>query len=71
MNGVEYKSQTDFFALNPQHTNTTNTEVKLFCYYTIPEYFECIMNENKMRYCNNRGGVMNVYRKIDSKSWNI
>ena len=66
VNGVEYKSQTEYFMKhNPERTDATNTQVKMFCYHTIPEYRERIMNKNKMRYRNRRGGVVNVYHKFD------
>ena len=71
VNGVEYKSQTEyFFAHNPHRTDTTGTEIKMYCYHTIPEYRERIMNKNKMRYRTKRGGVVNAYRKFDKTSWN-
>ena len=68
--GVEYKSQREyFFAKTTDRETATCAEIKMFCYHTIPEYREQIMEKNKNRYRNKHGGVVNFYRKFDRTTW--
>ena len=70
VNGVEYKSQREyFFAKNTDRETAMCAEIKMFCYHTIPEYREHIMEKNKNRYRNKHGGVVNFYRKFDRTTW--
>ena len=66
VNGVEYRTQTEyFFQNNPHRADTTNTEIKMFCYHTIPQYREQIRMKNKMRYRNKKNGEVRLYTKHD------
>ena len=65
VNGVEFKSQKEhFFANNPHRTDTTGTDMKMYCYHTIPQYQEQIRLKNKMRYRKTTGGVVNVITNL-------
>ena len=71
VNGVEYKSQREyFFAKNTDRETATCAEIKMYCYHTISEYRKQIMEKNKNRYRNKHGGVVNFYRKFDMTTWN-
>ena len=69
VNGVEYRSQNEyFFANNPDRENATCTEIKMYCYHTIPDYREQIRHKNLTRYRNKKNGNIRLYTKHDFTS---
>ena len=72
VNGVEYKTQRAYFlAMNPDRRDAEKTEIKMFCYHTLPEYKEYMQQKSKMRYRNKKGGNVRLHIKHEERGWNL